>query len=85
VLLVVGGGLLGEDRLLQLLKLCNILLERCKLLLVGNRILLQRSQGSLILLLQLPLLEHLLLQLLVQLLQLLQLGKLLRVLLQGSL
>jgi len=55
------------------------------LLLVGNCILLQSCQGRLVLLLQLSLLEHLLLQLLVQLLQLLKLSQLLRVLLQGGL
>ena len=71
--------------LLQLLQLGNVLLQSCELLLVGDCILLQSSQGRLVLLLQLPLLKHLLLQLLVQLLQLLQLGELLRVLLQGCL
>lgn len=57
--------------LLQLLQLRHILLQGCQLLLVGDGVLLEGSQSGLVLLLQLPLLQHLLLQLLVQLLQLL--------------
>ena len=71
--------------LLKLLQLGNILLQCGELLLISNCILLKSGQGLLVLLLQLPLLLHLLLQLLVQLLQLLKLGKLLGVLLQGGL
>ena len=71
--------------LLELLQLSHILLERSKLLLVGDGILLQGSEGGLILLLKLALLQNLLLQLLVELLKLLQLGELLRMLLQSRL
>lgn len=63
--------LLRQDMLFQLLQLRDILLQSRQLLLVGDGILLESSQGCLVLLLQLSLLQHLLLQLLVQLLQLL--------------
>ena len=63
--------LLRQDVLFQLLQLRDILLQSRQLLLVGDSILLESSQGGLVLLLQLSLLQHLLLQLLVQLLQLL--------------
>jgi len=68
MLLVVGSSLLGQDSLLQLLKLRHILLKCCQLLLVRNGILLQGSQSCLVLLLELSLLQDLLLKLLVELL-----------------
>lgn len=71
--------------LLKTLQLGHVLLESGQLLLIGDGVLLQSSEGGLILLFQLTLLQHLLLELLVQLLQLLQLGQLLAVLLEGSL
>ena len=51
--------------LFQLLQLRDILLQGCQLLLIGDGILLKCSQGGLVLLLQLSLLQDLLLQLLV--------------------
>jgi hypothetical protein len=65
LLLVRSCRLLGENSLLQLLKLCHILLKGGQLLLVGDGILLQGSQSLLVLLLELALLKNLLLQLLV--------------------
>ena len=60
--------LLFKAVLLKLLELRDVLLESCQLLLVGNCILLEGSQGGLVLLFQLSLLQDLLLKLLVQLL-----------------
>lgn len=85
MLLVLRGRLLCQNVLLKDLQLSHIMLKSSKLLLVSNGILLQNSQSSLVLLLDLALLQDLLLQLLVQLLQLLQLSQLLTVLLEGSL
>ena len=66
-----GRCLLRQDVLYQLLQLRHVLLQGCQLLLVGDGVLLKSCKRGLVLLLQLPLLQHLLLQLLVQLLQLL--------------
>ena len=82
---VPGARYPYADYLLELLQLRHVLLERRQLLLVGHGVLLERRQGGLVLLLQLALLEDLLLELLVELLELLELGQLLGVLLQRRL
>ena len=56
LLLVVRGGLLGQDVLLQLLQLGHVPLQVGKLLLVGHGVLLEGGQRGLVLLLQLSLL-----------------------------
>jgi hypothetical protein len=85
LLLVRSCGLLGENGLLQLLQLRHVLLKGGQLLLVGDGVLLEGGEGLLVLLLELALLKHLLLQLLIELLQLLELGQLLGVLLKSGL
>lgn len=75
-----GGVGRSQDLLLQLLKLRHILLKRSQLRLVLQGVLLQGGQSGLVLLLQMPLLHHLLLKVLVQLLELLKLLELLQLL-----
>ena len=70
----------GEHLLLELLQLRNVLLQGGQLGLVLQGVLLEGSESGLILLLQLPLLHHLLLEVLIELLELVQLLELLKLL-----